>query len=448
MKNQNEVLHKYTLRQTEKIISKGSGKVGFLTIENNNIDGSHITVNGKDLVSFGSCIYTGLETDSRLKEAAVQAIFKYGVHFCSSRAYLSVTLYKEAEEILAEIFNCPTIIAPSITLAHQSCIPIVVEENDAVLIDARAHESMQIPVKMLELRDIPIETVRHNNLEQIEEKILELKGKHRRIWYFCDGVYSTFGDLAPIQELKELLDRYEQFHVYADDAHGISWIGRNGMGYAPSRVEIHPRMYFISSLAKGFGCTGGVIVIPNDEVRNRVRQCGMTLMFSNPLPPPVLGAIIASAKIHLSDEIYERQRGLQRRISVFNEMARLYELPLLAPNQSPINFIALGSDAVGFNLTKRLFNHGFYTNWSVYPSVPVNQSGVRILVTLHHTIDEIERLLGTVAQQLPLALEEEGQTMDDIYKRFKNEFATVHSSTVLQNDFKIGEALAAKSSYS
>ena len=76
MKNPNEVLHKYSLRQIEKVADRVSGNVGLFTIENNKIDGSHITINGRQLVNFGSCIYSGLETDSRLKEAAIDAIFK------------------------------------------------------------------------------------------------------------------------------------------------------------------------------------------------------------------------------------------------------------------------------------------------------------------------------------------------------------------------------------
>src|SRR2546429_364078 len=121
MKNQNEAIHKFSLRQIEKVANRVKGNVGLFTIENKNIDGSHITINGKQLINFGSCIYSGLETDSRLKEGAIDAIFKYGTHFCSSRAYLSVTPYAEAEDLLSKIFNNPVIIAPSITLAHQSC---------------------------------------------------------------------------------------------------------------------------------------------------------------------------------------------------------------------------------------------------------------------------------------------------------------------------------------
>jgi hypothetical protein len=106
----------------------------------------------------------------------------------------------------------------------------------------------------------------------------------------------------------------------------------------------------------------------------------------------------------------------------------LYNLPLIAENKSPINFIGVGKDAVGFNLTKRLFKQGFYANWSVFPSVATNQSGVRILVTLHHTEEEIERLLAVVAQQLPKALEDEGCTMADVYEHFKNEMSPLTGS--------------------
>ena len=223
--------------------------------------------------------------------------------------------------------------------------------------------------------------------------------------------------------------RYEQFHLYLDDAHGVSWTGSHGSGYVSSQVSSHPRLFVVASLAKGFGCTGGVIAIPNEEIRNRIRRCGSTLIFSGQLSPSTLGAIIASAKIHLSKEIQERQRELQKKIILFNHTAQLYNLPIITENNSPINFIGVGRDAAGFNLTKRLFNRGFYANWSVFPSVATNQSGVRILVTLHHTEDEIERLLGAVAQQLPLALEDEGCTMSDLYEYFKNELPHMSGKT-------------------
>ena len=77
-----------------------------------------------------------------------------------------------------------------------------------------------------------------------------LKSKHQQIWFLVDGVCSMFGDLAPIAELRELLERHDNLHLYVDDAHGMSWTGVNGRGYALSSAPLHPKMVLTTSLNK------------------------------------------------------------------------------------------------------------------------------------------------------------------------------------------------------
>src|SRR6478609_1815879 len=84
--------------------------------EDEELDGRIITINGKKLVNFGSCSYLGLEVDQRLKDAAIEAVKKYGSQFSSSRTYVSFTLYKQIEDLLSEIFNAPIILSTSSTL--------------------------------------------------------------------------------------------------------------------------------------------------------------------------------------------------------------------------------------------------------------------------------------------------------------------------------------------
>ena len=133
----------------------------------------------------------------------------------------------------------------------------------------------------------------------------------------------------------------------------------------------------------------------------------------------MLGAIVASAKLHLSDEIASYQAELQKRIDYFVDTCKQLNLPLIGESNSPIFFIGVGKPAVGYNMVTRVMNKGFYINLSVFPSVPYKNTGLRIPLTVNHTFEEIYSLLSTIADQLPHALNDNNATMADIVKAFR-----------------------------
>ena len=192
--------HEQTLETVNNIFinSKALG-VTHLVTEDDAFDGEHIHINNSELVNFGSCSYLGLELDQRLKEAGKEAIDKFGMQFSSSRAYVSIGLYKELEEMFEQMFGQPVILAPTVTLGHLANIPVLVGDNDAVIVDTQAHASVQQAVDMLKLRKIHVEVIRHNRMDILEEKINELKDEHHKIWFMCDGVYSMYGDALPVE---------------------------------------------------------------------------------------------------------------------------------------------------------------------------------------------------------------------------------------------------------
>jgi 7-keto-8-aminopelargonate synthetase-like enzyme len=102
------------------------------------------------------------------------------------------------------MFECPVILSSSTSLGHQAVIPIIINDNDAVIIDHQAHISMQDTIQKLQIRGVTITLLRHSRIDELEKKIKELGPKHKRIWYFFDGVYSMYGDLAPIEDIKIL----------------------------------------------------------------------------------------------------------------------------------------------------------------------------------------------------------------------------------------------------
>src|SRR5678816_4442627 len=106
------------------------------------------------------------------------------------------------------------------------------------------------------------------------------------------------GDLAPMGHLSELLAKYPRLHLYVDDAHATSWRGKNGRGLALDLVPDRNRVVVAMSLNKGFAGGGGALIFGLPEDRDRVRRCG-PLIFGGPVQPPMLGAGVASAKLHM-----------------------------------------------------------------------------------------------------------------------------------------------------
>jgi 7-keto-8-aminopelargonate synthetase-like enzyme len=401
------------------ITSKELGIV-HLSDENELLDGRHIRIRGRETINFGTCGYMGLEMDDRLKQGVIEAVQKYGTAFASTRVYVNVKLYNEMEELLRKMFNQPVLLLANVTLSHVSNIPLLVQDDDVVILDTQVHDSVQTAVQLLKARNIKIEVIRHNRMDHLEEKINELKGTYKKIWYMADGVYSMFGDCAPMQDIYNLLDKYEQFNLYIDDTHGMSWAGQNGTGYVMSAVPyFHDKMILVTSLNKAFGAAGGITVFPNEKIAEFARNCSKPFIFSGPIQPPMLGACIASAKIHLSKEIITMQNQLQERVTYVNNLCKELELPLMWENRTPIFFIGVSKPVVAFSMVKRLLNRGFLFNLSVFPSVAINNAGLRLPISRNHTFDDLKGLITNIAEELPEAFMEAGISQKDVYKAFK-----------------------------
>ncbi|MCP9201312.1 bifunctional aminotransferase class I/II-fold pyridoxal phosphate-dependent enzyme/GNAT family N-acetyltransferase [Gramella sp. GC03-9] len=378
-----------------------------LYAEGESFNGRHIQIKGKKLFHFGTTGYLGLEQDLRLKRAAIDAIERYGTQFPLSKSYISHPLYEELEEKIRSIYGLPVIITKNSTLGHMAVIPSIVQDGDGIILDHQVHWSVQNAVQPLKLRSVPVEMIRHNRLDMLEDKIKKLSNRCNTIWYMADGIYSMYGDYAPIRELIELSVRYPQLHIYFDDVHGMSWKGKNGSGYVMSVLEELPENAILfGTLSKTFGASGAVMVCNNKKLHRRIRNFGGPLTFSAQLEPSSVGAAIASADIHLSPEIYELQQQLSDRTSYFNECLKATELPLISENDSPVFYIGTGMPETGYNLVNRLMGEGYYVNLGIFPAVPVKNTGLRITISRHNQKQEILGLTEAVNHHYYKALEE------------------------------------------
>lgn len=396
--------HKY-LNIVEQYMTEGIQKgYCYLSVEDDELNGRTIKIHGQDLINFGSGSYLGLETDRRLIDGAIEGALRYGTQFSSSRAYVASGQHSELEALLAQIFNVSAdcvIVLPSTTLAHMSAIPVTIESKDVIVLDRHVHNTVRMAVNLLKSLENSVEAIEipHNRLDILEQKIKELRNRASRIWYMIDSIYSMHGDISPLKTLEDMLNDYEQLYVYVDDAHGMSWKRISGRGYTLDTIKLHSKMVIATSLNKSFGAAGGALVFPEKKWSQRVRTCGEPLIFTGPIQPPLLGACIASAKVHLSDEIRTLQSDLLTRIKYCNELLKKYNVPI-EESIAPIFFVRVGKRDKTRFLAENLRRDGYYFNVATFPAVSPERTGIRFTVTLHHSLEDIQNLIEAIASYL------------------------------------------------
>ena len=388
------------------------------TVGDDTLDGRTLSINGRQLVNLGTCSYLGLEYEESLAEGARDALSRYGTQFSSSRAFASLPLYAELEQRLAEIFAKPVLVTPSTTLGHLAALPTLVSEKDAVILDLQVHTSVQMAVQMLKADGVRVEVIRHNAMEALERKLVALKGKYDKVWYLADGVYSIFGDSAPLLELERLLDRHPHFHLYIDDAHGMGWCGEQGRGWVRSQIAHHDRMVLAVSLNKSFACAGGCLVLPNAELAEKIKRCGGPMTFCGPIQPPLLGAAVASARFHQSEELRVRQRELAELIAFTNRTCAELGVPQYATTDTPLFFVPLGLPNASMKMVERLEADGYYVHIASFPATPMKQSGLRFMVHSKLREADILGLLQRVRFHYPRVLAEEGTSAAEVAAHF------------------------------
>lgn len=387
-------------------------------VQDNTLDGQHITLKGKELVNYGSCSYLGLEHHQALKDGVIDAVSRFGTQYSSSRTFASLEMYNELEDKLVQIFHKPVVVTATTTLGHLATLPTLVGDNDAVILDLQVHSSIQMTTKQLKAEGVTLDIIRHNDMDALEQKIKHLKATHDKIWYLADGIYSMFGDSAPLERLEQLLNKYEQFHLYIDDAHGMGWTGENGCGYVRERMAHHDRMVLAVSLNKSFGAAGGAMVFPNEEWATKVRQCGGTLIFSGPIQPPMLGAALASANLHLSEDIKPIQAKMKELIDYTNAKIKELGLPQYQATDSPLFLIPMGLPRVTFNMIGKLHAKGYFVNGATFPATPIKQGGVRFMANANLEKEQIGEMLECLHSYYNIVLEEEDMTCKEIAAYF------------------------------
>ncbi|MCP3380222.1 aminotransferase class I/II-fold pyridoxal phosphate-dependent enzyme [Bradyrhizobium sp. CCGUVB4N] len=341
-------------------------------------------------IDFVRCSYLGLDNHPLIIADAIDAIETHGsLHWSCARTRLNFDRLAELEEALSGMFGARVLAFSTVMLANLGAMPLLSSgqltggRKPLVVFDRLAHISLAYH-KPVVADETQVETIAHNDVDALERLCRE----HPLVAYVCDGIYSMGGN-ARVKELRQLQERYGLF-LYIDDAHGISIFGRQGEGFARAQFPevLGDRTIIVASLAKGFGASGGMVMLGTVDQEALFRRYSIPYAFSVPPNLAAVGAALGSCKIHRSPELGERQRRLARRIQVFDRNVATAQ----QGNAFPIRMIALGSETKAIEIAKQLLDAGFYTSVTFFPTVAQGKAGIRVCITADHEDSDIERL--------------------------------------------------------
>ena len=364
-------------------------------------DGRTVRIDGKRLLNFSSSSYLGLELHPELAQGARDAMCAYGTSSPFSRIHLETPLHAELEESLAEMTGAPAVLMTASTaLAHLTALPTLVRPDDVVLVDRQACASLQTASAVL--RGVAVEPTRVRRLDRLDARIRELSERYQRVWLAFDGLDATFGEFAPFDALVDLVAKHPKLWLYVDDSESTSWFGKHGRGAAQACFGGHPRVVVTLGLDGSFAAAGAAILFGDPLELDRVRIRGEGLLAA-PIAAPMLGAAIASARIHRAKDLAELQSKHRRRVDFMFELAEIGRIPLASVHRAPMFFLHTGTPERAASLARSLESQGFYVCPTRFAPGYPKTAGIRFTISLHNDIADIERfadVLGAAAQKL------------------------------------------------
>ncbi len=354
--------------------------------------GPWMIVDGKRVLNFCTNNYLGLANDPRLRDAAKKAIDAWGVGPAAVRSIAgTLELHREFERRIAAFKGVEDALSvQSGFCANQAAIAPMVGKDDVIFTDRLNHASI---IDGCRLSSAKILIYEHCDVADAERVIKENIGNYRRALLVTDGVFSMDGDIAPLDKLYEVCEKYGVITM-VDDAHGEGVIGRGGRGIV-DHFGLHGKFDLeIGTLSKAFGVMGGVIAgkkIVVDWIRQRARP----FLFSSASTPADTAACLAAVDLlekstELVDRLWENTRYFK------GEMKRLgFDTGV---STTPITPIMLGEAPLAQQFSRALFDNGVFAVAIGFPTVAKGKARIRVMISAAHSRDDLDRGLQVFAK--------------------------------------------------
>lgn len=348
-------------------------------------EGTTAVFEGKEVVMIGSNNYLGLTTDPRVRQAAIDAVQRYGTSVTGSR-FLNGTLelHLELDRRLARFVGKEAaLVFPTGYQSNVGTITALVQKGDYVIVDKDDHASIVDGCLMCRGE---MKRFRHNDISSLENVLKDLPADAGKL-VVVDGVYSMGGDIAPLPEIVEICKRYGA-RIMVDDAHGIGVTG-NGRGTAAHFGLTDQVDLIMGTFSKSFASIGGFIAGSADVI-HFIQHHARSLIFSAALPAPNAAAVLAAL------DIIETDPSLVEALWDNAEYMRAGFKSLgydTGKSNTPIIPILIREDFRTVLAWHALINEGVYTNPVVPPGVPPNNSLLRTSYMASHQREHLDRAL-------------------------------------------------------
>jgi len=352
------------------------------------------TVNGKEVLNFGSYNYLGLSGNPQVNAAAIEAINKLGTSASGSRLLAGEkTLHEELEKEIAQWKHTEDAVvlvgghSTNVTFVGNFC-----NSKDLILYDVMSHNSVS---QGIQLSNATSRLFPHNDFNSARAILNSMRKKFEKVLLIIEGVYSMDGDIAPVPEFVKLKKEFGLF-LMVDEAHSSCTIGKNGGGVDdyfnldPNDIDIK-----MGTLSKGLGTCGGYLA-GKKALIEFLRYSLPGFVFSVGLSPALTAATLESIRIIKKDNSLVKK--LQENINYFVSKSKENGFNLCMAKESPIVPILVGKDADAFALSQALFEKGIFVPPAVYPAVPANKSRLRFCLTSCHNKDQINQALDTLKE--------------------------------------------------
>jgi glycine C-acetyltransferase len=343
-----------------------------------------MVVDGRRVLNFCTNNYLGLANHPRMKEAAKRAVDQWGVGPAAVRSIAGTqALHVELERRLAAFKRVEdSLYVQSGFLANQAAIAPLVGKEDVIFSDRLNHASIIDGARLSSAKIIVYE---HCDPVDLEAKIKEHLPTYRRGLMVTDGVFSMDGDIAPLDKLTEIANRYGVLTM-VDDAHGEGVLGNGGRGIV-DQFGLHGVFDVeIGTLSKAFGVVGGVIA-GKKTIVDYIRQKARPFLFSSATTPADTAACLAA--VDLLEESEALVKKLWNNAAYFRgEMQRLgFDT---GRSQTPIVPVMLGDAGLAKQFSRELFEAGVFAMPIGFPTVPKGLARIRVMNTAAHSRGDLD----------------------------------------------------------
>lgn len=347
--------------------------------------GARITVDGKEVVNFCSNNYLGLASDERVREAACETIQGWGYGLSSVRFICGTqSIHRQLEQRAAQFLGMEDAILYAACFdANGGVFEPLVGEEDAIISDELNHASIIDGVRLTKAQRL---RYKHSNMDDLETRLREAS-KYRYRIICTDGVFSMDGDVARLGEICELAEEYDAL-VMVDDSHATGYIGATGRG-TPELCGVSGRIDILTTtFGKALGGASGGCTAGRGEIVEFLRQRSRPYLFSNTVPPAVVGATLRVF------DILETSNAL---VSTLRENARHLRQRLteagfdVLPGDTAIIPVMLYDERTALRMADALLEAGIYVIGFAYPVVPKGRARIRVQVSAAHSREDLER---------------------------------------------------------